>query len=276
MNRPVLNINKNLSTRIRTFSGKSPHPQLGKEAEKLVPLPTNSDMEHIALINLDEFHKGSNSGKNSMIKFVGDLDSIINFAIQVSRNGINHLLITSGKKIEIETGVVSYLIYSIKRHTDTKITLCLGGRNFPDLKNWQIAGADNYIYFLNAENEQSAAVNQDCMNQIECIRKSGLGLHIGFFIETELKKDGYFTEILSVIRQEKPDAVVPALPGGLNSSLTEHSENLFVRLRYFVLMLRTYFKELEIYYCNYWNDANPTVLSEFKILGATKIITRYR
>lgn len=72
-------------------------------------------------------------------------DEIIEIASQIAKLGIYTIVLKSGEDEKLDLDFISYLIYSIKSHTNLAIMLSLGERGFDEYKSWKIAGADRYI-----------------------------------------------------------------------------------------------------------------------------------
>ncbi|MCF6268372.1 MAG: radical SAM protein [Melioribacteraceae bacterium] len=74
-------------------------------------------------------------------------EEIIEEALALYKLGKQSIIIHSGYDKFYNRDRIAYIIYTIKKRADLKITLSFGLRKFNEYKAWKIAGADSY--FLN-------------------------------------------------------------------------------------------------------------------------------
>lgn len=72
-------------------------------------------------------------------------DEAMEAARQIVKSGIYTIVLQTGEDSELDTDILAYLIYSIKKTYDVALTLSLGERQLDEYKAWKIAGADRYI-----------------------------------------------------------------------------------------------------------------------------------
>ena len=93
-----------------------------------------------------------------ILRFRLNREEIINEAIRLYKLGKQSIIIHSGYDKFYNTDRIAYIIYSIKKQTNIKITLSLGLREFHEYKAWKIAGADSY--FLNFVTSNQTLYNE--------------------------------------------------------------------------------------------------------------------
>ncbi len=95
---------------------------------------------------------------SDILRFRLNREEIINEAIRLYKLGKQSIIIHSGYDKFYNTDRIAYIIYSIKKQTNIKITLSLGLREFHEYKAWKIAGADSY--FLNFVTSNQTLYNE--------------------------------------------------------------------------------------------------------------------
>ena len=89
----------------------------------------------------------SRNGNTTINRFRLNREEIIDEAVSLYKSGCDSILIHSGYDDFYNTDRIAYIIYTIKKKVDIKITISLGLRELNEYKVWKIAGAD--AYFLN-------------------------------------------------------------------------------------------------------------------------------
>ena len=89
----------------------------------------------------------SRNKNGDILRFRLNREEIINEALRLYKLGKQSIILHSGYDKFYNTDRIAYIIYSIKKRADIKITLSFGLREFNEYKAWKIAGANSY--FLN-------------------------------------------------------------------------------------------------------------------------------
>ncbi len=92
------------------------------------------------------FCRARNTNKETP-RFRLNREEIIEKVVQLYKKGSESVLIHSGYDNFYNCERIAYIVYSIKKLTNIKVTLSFGLRDFEEYKEWKIAGADSY--FLN-------------------------------------------------------------------------------------------------------------------------------
>jgi len=127
--------------------------------------------------------------ENSMTpRFRLNREEIIEEVIKQYKKGYNSVLLHSGYDKFYNSERMAYIIYSIKKMANIKITLSFGLRDFNDYKEWKIAGADSY--FLNFvtsnsqlyDNTKSWGRFEDRISHIGELKRLGYNIGTGSII----------------------------------------------------------------------------------------------
>ncbi|MCF8259319.1 MAG: hypothetical protein K9J12_00980 [Melioribacteraceae bacterium] len=235
-------------------------------------------LELIGMVDLVHFHKSSPD--NSENRLDCNLDEVINYTIDMSRHGISSVMLKCGENILLDIDVISYLIYSIKKHTETKIILSLGVNPCNNFKNWKIAGADGYLFMLNYESCEDQKVlihnlKEEIVNeQLTCLSKLGFEVEIGFIVDNTPDYSEKLIKTINRFREIKPTAILPATPN-IIESVDNISERFNSRIRYLTLLLRILFKNVDIYACEIVENIKKYKHEELLKLGANKLLVDF-
>ncbi len=91
---------------------------------------------------------------NKINRFRLNREEIIEKAVAAYKSGCESILIHSGYDDFYNTDRIAYILYSIKKKANLKITLSLGLRKKNEYKEWKIAGADAYfLTFVTKNND---------------------------------------------------------------------------------------------------------------------------
>ncbi len=81
-------------------------------------------------------------------------EEIIDKSVEFYKSGYKSIFIHSTYDDFYDTDRIAYIIYSIKKKANIKITLSLGVREINEYKKWKIAGADSYfLSFITGDNK---------------------------------------------------------------------------------------------------------------------------
>jgi biotin synthase len=137
-------------------------------------------------------------------------EEIIERVIQLYKKGSESVLLHSGYDDFYNSERIAYIVYSIKKMTNIKVTLSLGLREYDEYKEWKIAGADSY--FLNFvtsnsklyKNTKSWGLFNDRLQHIDELKNLGFNVGTGSIIGlpeqniNDLANDIYLCKNLNV------------------------------------------------------------------------------
>lgn len=83
--------------------------------------------------------------ENKIERFRLNREEIIDKSVEFYKSGCKSIFIHSSYDTFYDTDRIAYIIYSIKKRANIKITLSLGLREINEYKKWKIAGADSYF-----------------------------------------------------------------------------------------------------------------------------------
>jgi biotin synthase len=112
---------------------------------------TNSSDNHEAIIEISNYCEAEcfycrlRNDNNKIKRFRLNREEIIEEALKQYKLGKKSILLHSGYDKFYNTDRIAYIIYSIKKQTNVKITLSFGLRKFNEYREWKIAGADSYL-----------------------------------------------------------------------------------------------------------------------------------
>jgi len=138
----LLKINNVENSKLISLASENLKHQLPKDFhqfEETIEISNNCDADCI-------FCQSRNKN-GEVLRFRLNREEIINEALRLYKLGKQSIILHSGYDKFYNTDRIAYIIYSIKKQTDIKVTLSLGLREFHEYKAWKIAGADSY--FLN-------------------------------------------------------------------------------------------------------------------------------
>lgn len=135
----INNVEKSKQISLASENLKHQLPKDFHQFEETIEISNNCDADCIFC------HSRNQNGE--VLRFRLNREEIINEALRLYKLGKQSIILHSGYDKFYNTDRIAYIIYSIKKQTDIKITLSLGLREFHEYKAWKIAGADSY--FLN-------------------------------------------------------------------------------------------------------------------------------
>ena len=126
---------------------------------------------------------------NSQIpRFRLNREEIIEKVVRLYKKGSESVLLHSGYDHFYDSERIAYIVYSIKKMTNIKVTLSLGLRDFAEYKEWKISGADSYfLNFVTSNstlyaNTQSRGRFEDRVSHIEELKRLGFNIGTGSII----------------------------------------------------------------------------------------------
>jgi len=121
-----------------------------KNIKQQIPIDFHQFEETIEISNncdADCIFCSSRNQNGDILRFRLNREEIISEVLRLYKLGKQSVILHSGYDKFYNTDRIAYIIYSIKKQTNIKITLSFGLREFSEYKAWKIAGADSY--FLN-------------------------------------------------------------------------------------------------------------------------------
>ena len=122
---------------------------------------------------------------NRLNRFRLNREEIIEKVLLAYKSGCESILIHSGYDNFYNTDRIAYILYSIKKKANIKITLSLGLRKKNEYKEWKIAGADTYFLTFVTKNNQlykqsnSLGSFEKRVEHIEELKKLGYSVGTG-------------------------------------------------------------------------------------------------
>ena len=130
----------------------------------------------------------SRKGNGEIKRFRLNREEIIEAVLELYKLGKHSVILHSGYDNFYNTDRIAYIIYSIKKRADIKITLSFGLRQFSEYKAWKIAGADSYFLNFVTSNKilyketKSWGKLEDRLAHIDELKKIGYNIGSGSII----------------------------------------------------------------------------------------------
>lgn len=130
----------------------------------------------------------SRNENGEILRYRLNREEIINEAIKFYKLGKQSIVLHSGYDRFYNTDRIAYIIYSIKKKADIKITLSFGLRQFNEYKAWKIAGADSYLLSFVTSNKllyketRSFGKFEDRLAHIDELKRLGYNIGSGSII----------------------------------------------------------------------------------------------
>ena len=130
----------------------------------------------------------SRNDNTKINRFRLNREEIIEEAVSLYKSGCESILIHSGYDDFYNTDRIAYIIYSIKKKVNIKITMSLGLRELSEYKVWKIAGADSYfLNFVTQSDEMYHKTNswdtfENRINHIAELKRLGYNVGSGSII----------------------------------------------------------------------------------------------
>ncbi len=193
--------------------------EISKQSQK-VALGVSNDFHNSEKIikisnycNVDCGFCESRIDNNKLNRFRLNREEIIKKAIDAYKSGYESILLHSGYDDFYNTDRIAYILYSIKKKANLKITLSLGLRKINEYKEWKIAGADSYFLTFVTKNKelykQSNSKNtfEKRIEQIKELKKIGYSVGTGSVLGLENETIDSISEDILFIKSIDADFV---------------------------------------------------------------------
>lgn len=166
-------------------------------------------------------------------------DEILEVAKVIYSKGIRTIVLQSGEDSFYDTDLISYLIYSIKRHHDVAITLALGQRGFDEYKVWKIAGADRYLLNHESSNPELFSVyhrkskQEERLNHLRFLKMVGYQVGSGNIVGLPMQTTSDLADDIILCGELDVDmaSFSPFIPAPNTPYQNERSANLILTLK---------------------------------------------
>ena len=135
----INNIERSKLISLKSKNIKDKLPKDFHQFEETIEISNNCDADCIFC--------NSRNNNGEILRYRLNREEIIAEALRLHKLGKQSIILHSGYDKFYNTDRIAYIIYSIKKQANIKITLSFGLREFSEYKAWKIAGADSY--FLN-------------------------------------------------------------------------------------------------------------------------------